>query len=99
MFASARSSLLRTTAPVLHAAVTVRHKWASFRSGEDPTDAILEVTEALKKKTIIKKMNPSMRQVNTLYCLVIQFSFICNRLTWHLLFSPGGAERCDQEPE
>ena len=85
MFASATSSLLRTTAPVLHAAVTVRHKAASFRSGVDPTDAILEVTEALKKNINIKKMNldnslPSMRQVNNLDCLVNQSLFICLRL-------------------
>ena len=53
-----------------HAAV--RQKAASFRSG---TDAILEVTEALKKNTKIKKMNlenvidnglPQVRQVNNL---------------------------------
>ena len=38
-----------------HAAV--RQKAASFPSWVDPTDAILEVTEALKKNTNIKKTN------------------------------------------
>ena len=66
-----------------HAAL--RQKAASFRSGVDPTDAILEVTEALKKNINIKKMNldnslPSMRQVNNLDCLVNQSLFICLRL-------------------
>jgi len=57
MFASASSSLQRTTAPVLQAAV--KNQAASFWSGVEmgPPDAILGVTEAWKKDTNPKKMN------------------------------------------
>ena len=57
MFASASSSLQRTTAPVLQAAV--RNQAASFWSGVEmgPPDAILGVTEAWRKDTNPKKMN------------------------------------------
>ena len=51
MFASASSSLQRTTAPVLQAAF--RNQAARFLSGVEmgPPDAILGVTEAFKKDT------------------------------------------------
>ena len=89
MFASASSSLQRTTAPVLQAAV--RNQAASFWSGVEmgPPDAILGVTEAWRKDTNPKKMNlgvgayrddngqpfvlPSVRQVSKEYYLEDQF--------------------------
>ena len=66
MFASASSSLQRTTAPVLQAAF--RNQAARFLSGVEmgPPDAILGVTEAFKKDTNELKLKEKWNTDNSI---------------------------------